>query len=283
MQQVKTISMLQSILAPCRTRGESIAFVPTMGNLHDGHLALVKRARELAAVVVVSLFVNPLQFGEGDDFTDYPRTLGEDCARLEGLVDIVFTPAVTEICGRPIELSTRVEVSGVSDILCGACRPGHFVGVATVVAKLFNIVRPNISVFGEKDFQQLFILRAMVNDLAFPIVIEGVPTVRESDGLAMSSRNQYLSVSERKLAPKLFQMLLEVKNSFLQQGASIATLEEEAKLKLKHYGFEPDYVSIRNADDLTIDVTVDDHCVILAAAYLGKARLIDNVSWGPNR
>lgn len=279
MQQVKTRQVLQDVLAQWRARGESVVFVPTMGNLHDGHLALVKRARELAAVVVVSLFVNPLQFDEGDDFTDYPRTLEQDCACLEGLVDVIFTPAVAEVYGCSIELSTRVEVPGVSDILCGVYRPGHFVGVATVVAKLFNIVRPDVAVFGEKDFQQLFILRAMVNDLAFPIVIEGVPTVRELDGLAMSSRNQYLSASERKLAPKLYETLLTVKNAFLQKSVSITELEEQAKLKLKHYGFEPDYISIRNADDLTIDVTVDNHCVVLAAAYLGKARLIDNVSW----
>ncbi len=283
MQQVKTIQNLQSILAPWRARGESIVFVPTMGNLHDGHLALVERARELATVVVVSLFVNPLQFGEGDDFTDYPRTLEQDCARLAGLVDVIFTPTVAEVYGRPIELATRVEVPGVSDILCGAHRSGHFVGVTTVVAKLFNMVRPDVAVFGEKDFQQLFILRAMVNDLAFPVVIEGVPTVREIDGLAMSSRNQYLSVSERKLAPKLYQTLLEVRDAFLQQRVPVTELEQQARLKLKHYGFDPDYVSIRNTDDLTIDVTVNSPCVVLAAASLGKARLIDNVSWEPNK
>ncbi|VAW84711.1 Pantoate--beta-alanine ligase [hydrothermal vent metagenome] len=280
MQQVQTTQALQNALAPWRACGETIVFVPTMGNLHDGHLALVKRARELATVVVVSLFVNPLQFCEGDDFTDYPRTLEQDCARLKGLVDVIFTPAVTEVYGSPIELSTRVEVPGVSDILCGAYRPGHFVGVATVVAKLFNMVRPDVAVFGEKDFQQLFILRAMVEDLAFPVVIEGVPTVRELDGLAMSSRNQYLSASERKLAPKLYQTLLEVRDAFFQQSRPIAELEQKAKLKLKHYGFEPDYVSIRNANDLTINVTVDGPGVILAAAYLGGARLIDNISWG---
>jgi len=278
-QQVQTTQALQNSLAPWRARGETVVFVPTMGNLHDGHLALVARARELATVVVVSLFVNPLQFGEGDDFTDYPRTLEQDCARLKGLVDVIFTPAVTEVYSRSIELSTRVEVPGVSDILCGAYRPGHFAGVATVVAKLFNMVRPDVAVFGEKDFQQLFILRAMVNDLAFPVVIEGVSTVRELDGLAMSSRNQYLSASERKLAPKFYQTLLEVKEAFFLQSLPIAELEREARLKLKHYGFEPDYVSIRNANDLTTNVTVNSHGVVLAAAYLGKTRLIDNFSW----
>lgn len=277
MQQVQTVPALQNALAPWRARGKAVVFVPTMGNLHQGHLALLRRARELGAMVVVSLFVNPLQFGEEDDFADYPRTLQQDYALLEGLAEVVFTPAVTDIYSRSIDISTRVEVPGISDILCGASRPDHFVGVTTVVAKLFNIVKPDIAVFGEKDFQQLFILRTMVADLAFPIVLEGVATVREPDGLAMSSRNQYLSARERRLAPKLYQTLLEVKERYLQRSTTRIELEQQAEFKLKQYGFVPDYISIRNASDLTTDLTVDSPCVILAAAHLGKARLIDNI------
>jgi len=279
MQHAQTVHALNEVLTTWRAHGDAIVFVPTMGNLHEGHIALVKRARELGAGVVVSIFVNPMQFGVGDDYAEYPRTLEQDCAQLEGLAEVVFTPSVTEVYGRGLENSTRVEVPEVSDILCGAFRPGHFAGVTTVVAKLFNMVRPNVAVFGEKDFQQLFILRRMVEDLAFPILIEGLPTVREVDGLAMSSRNQYLSASERRQAPQLYQTLLELKEGFSQQRASVAELEKEAEHKLKQYGFEPDYVSVRNGGDLSANITAGCQCVVLAAAYLGKARLIDNMSW----
>ncbi len=199
---VQEAAALERALAPWREAG--IAFVPTMGNLHDGHLALVARARELAPRVVVSIFVNPLQFGPQEDYAAYPRTLEEDRARLaEAGVDLLFAPTVEVMYPRPLTEVTRVHVPGLSQILCGAARPGHFDGVATVVARLFNLVRPRHAVFGEKDYQQLMIIRRMVADLAFPIEIHGVPTVREPDGLAMSSRNRYLSPSERARAPRL--------------------------------------------------------------------------------
>jgi pantoate--beta-alanine ligase len=261
-----------------RSDGERIALVPTMGNLHPGHLTLVRRARELADRVIVTIFVNPMQFGEGEDFESYPRTLEQDAAALsaEG-TDLLFSPSVTEVYSGPQQQQTRVEVPGISDILCGASRPGHFVGVATVVCKLFNMVQPDLALFGDKDYQQLLVIRQMVQDLCIPIEIVGVPTVRDGDGLALSSRNGYLTVEERRQAPQLRRIMLETASSIESGNRDYAKLEAEAKLELEKAGFSPDYYTIRSAEDLSEPEHVNSGLVVLAAAYLGKARLIDNL------
>ncbi len=261
-----------------RMQGERIALVATMGNLHHGHLTLVHRAREVADRVVVTIFVNPLQFGEGEDFSSYPRTMQQDSDLLvEAGVDMLFAPSVEEVYTRPQPLQTKVEVPGVSDILCGASRPGHFVGVATVVCKLFNMVQPDIALFGEKDFQQLLVIRHMVADLSIPVEVIGVPTVREADGLAMSSRNGYLTQQERKQAPELYRVMQSTAERVGSGERDYAKLESEAKQELEKAGFRPDYYTIRRSDDLTEPSGNESGLVILAAAYLGKARLIDNL------
>ncbi len=264
--------------ALARVRGtERIAFVPTMGNLHEGHLALVRRARELANQVVVSIFVNPLQFGQGEDFDGYPRTLEADTRLLaaEG-VDSLFTPSVTAMYPKPQAQQTRVEVPGLSDILCGASRPGHFAGVATVVCKLFNLVRPDVALFGQKDYQQLLVIRRMVDDLAMPLEIVGVPTVREADGLAMSSRNGYLTEAERARAPALYRVLLDTAAQ-LKASGDVFELERAACSAIDAAGLRTDYLAIRRQQDLQPSQPGDRALVILAAAWLGQARLIDNL------
>jgi len=261
-----------------RRDGMTLALVPTMGNLHRGHLELVRRAKALADRVVVSIFVNPLQFGQGEDFDSYPRTLERDLAQLdEEGVHLVFIPEVKILYPRPAGEQTRVEVPGLSDILCGASRPGHFVGVATVVCKLFNLVQPDVAVFGEKDFQQLMVLRRMVEDLSMPVQVVGEPTVREPDGLAMSSRNGYLSEGERRQAPALIQALRQTAAALEAGREDVAALEQEAAESIAGAGLRPDYVSIRRADDLAPPSAQDRDLVVLAAAYLGPARLIDNL------
>ncbi len=261
-----------------RESGDTVAFVPTMGNLHDGHLTLLTRASEIADRVVVSIFVNPLQFGPFEDYDQYPRTPEDDERMLESMgVDLLFAPRVDEIYPLGREQATRVEVPGISDILCGMQRPGHFVGVATVVAKLFNIVQPDFAVFGEKDFQQLVVIRRMTTDLCMPVDIVGAPTHREDDGLAMSSRNQYLTSEERAAAPAMFQVLNQVARDIRDGNNDYQALCERAMLRLAGEGFRPHYVEVRNASDLGRPEGDVGEIVVLGAAQLGRARLIDNV------
>ncbi len=272
---VRDCEALDAALAPWRSDG--IAFVPTMGNLHDGHLALVARARELAPRVVVSIYVNPLQFGPQEDFAAYPRTLEEDRARLAEVgADLVFAPWDEVMYPRPLSETTRVRVPGLSEILCGAHRPGHFDGVATVVARLFNLVRPDHAVFGEKDYQQLLVIRRMVADLAIPVRIHGASTVREPDGLAMSSRNQYLSPEERARAPALYRALRAAAEALARGSEDYGRLEAQGRAALEATGFRVDYFTVRDADDLGPPSSGRPR-VVLAAARLGRARLIDNL------
>jgi pantoate--beta-alanine ligase len=277
MQIVKTISALQATLKIWRQAGDSIAFVPTMGNLHNGHLQLVQAAKTRANRVVVSIFVNPTQFGAGEDFASYPRTETEDQQKLQEIAtDLLFLPPVTEIYHPHAQ--TVVVVNGVSERYCGASRPGHFTGVATVVCKLLNMVQPDIAVFGEKDFQQLAVIRAMVRDLNMPVAIRSVATVREASGLAMSSRNNYLTTAEKATAAVLYQALCAAREALLQGGLAVAEVEAEALHRLRQAGFLPDYFSVCRSADLQPASHDDSELVILAAAKLGKTRLIDNVS-----
>jgi len=271
------IGPLRETVAAWRRAGQRLGFVPTMGNLHAGHLALVEEVRRQAERVVVSIFVNPLQFGPQEDFAAYPRTLERDLSLLAAAgTDLLFAPTVAAVYPRGQEEQTRVEVPGISDILCGASRPGHFVGVATVVCKLFNMVQPDLAIFGEKDFQQLLVIRLMTQDLCLPVEIQGLATVREADGLAMSSRNGYLTVEERARAPALYQTLIRG-GERLAAGQPSAAVERQASQELADAGFEPDYVSVRRAADLGLPGAGDRELVVLAAARLGRARLIDNL------
>jgi pantoate--beta-alanine ligase len=275
---VGTLGELRAVRATWAAAGEAVAFVPTMGNLHAGHLELVRRARSLAARAVVSIFVNPLQFGAAEDLASYPRTPARDTERLAATgADLLFAPTVEAMYPRPAAEQTRVEVPGLSDILCGASRPGHFVGVATVVCKLFNMVQPQVALFGEKDFQQLAVIRRMVEDLCLPVEIVGVPTVREPDGLAMSSRNGYLTAEERARAPALHRALRAAGEALAGGRADPGAAAREAAAAIDAAGLRTDYVSVRRATDLAPPGEADTDLVILAAAYLGRARLIDNL------
>ena len=274
---VRTIAALHQATVPWRAAGERIAFVPTMGNLHAGHLALVREAARVAERVVVSIFVNPLQFDRQDDFQAYPRTLAEDREALaQEAVDLLFLPEVEEMYPRGMEACTRVEVPGLSEVLCGAFRPGHFVGVATVVTKLLNAVRPDVALFGEKDFQQLLVVRRLVEDLNLPVEVRGVPTVREPDGLALSSRNRYLSPEERARAPALYRALLAARERLLA-GEPPGAVEAAGMRELEAAGLRPEYFSVRRREDLEEPGPADGQLVVLAAAWLGRARLIDNL------
>ena len=257
---------------------DSVGLVPTMGNLHEGHLALVRKAREACANVVATIFVNPTQFAPNEDFASYPRTFEEDVAQLEQAgVDVLFAPDTDEMYPRGREGLTRVSVPALADTLCGAARPGHFDGVATVVAKLLHLAAPHQAFFGEKDWQQLAIIRAMVRDLDMATQIVGVPTVRASDGLALSSRNQYLTPEERAVAPLIHRKLGDVREAIDGGEGDFAMLEAQASRDLATAGFKVDYVAVRDAERL---VTPDEHTQalrIFAAARLGRARLIDNV------
>ena len=276
MQKVTSIESLRKIIKQWRQQGQSIAFVPTMGNLHAGHIKLVTEAGKKADKVVVSIFVNPTQFGEGEDFESYPRTESEDARKLQvACTDLLFLPAVAEMY--PDNASTVVSVAGVSVNHCGASRPGHFDGVATVVSKLFNMVQPDFACFGEKDFQQLSIIRRMVRDLNIPLEIVAVATEREDDGLAMSSRNGYLTAQQRLIAPMLYQSLCRARASMLQGVLNISDIEQQQRMFLKETGFDVDYFSICRSDDLQPASNNDRKLVILAAAKLGKPRLIDNI------
>ena len=277
MQIVHGVSELRDQVQRWRLAGERIALVPTMGNLHAGHLQLVEQAHARAKRAVVSLFVNPLQFGPGEDYQSYPRTLEADQARLQAVrADLLFAPAVEEMYARGRDQITRVDVPGLSAILDGEFRPGHFSGVATVVLKLLNIVQPDVALFGEKDYQQLLIVRRLVADLSLPVEIVGVPIVREADGLAMSSRNQYLTPAERQQAPLLFRTLGETAAALRNGRRDFSRLEAEAVQKLSP-PLRPDYVSIRAAHTLAAADANTRDFVVLAAAWLGKARLIDNI------
>lgn len=276
MRKVILASELRKAIADWRLAGKRLAFVPTMGNLHAGHLQLVSEARKQADHVVVSIFVNPTQFGAGEDFETYPRTERKDQEKLEAAgADLLFLPSVSEMYAS--DAKTIVSVAGLSELHCGASRPGHFNGVATVVCKLFNLVQPDIALFGLKDFQQLAVIRTMVRDLNFPVEIVGVDTVREPSGLAMSSRNGYLSSEEIKAAPKLYESLCVARDAVLAGKQPYADIEIRAILSLQEVGFQPDYFSICRSSDLKKAEAGDKDLVILVAAKLGSTRLIDNV------
>lgn len=261
-----------------RRAGERIAFVPTMGNLHAGHGSLVEEARRRAQRVVVSVFVNPLQFGPNEDYASYPRTPGEDQRLLESLnVDLLFMPEVPDMYPHGQATTARVQVPELDSILCGAFRPGHFTGVATIVAKLLNLVQPDIAIFGEKDFQQLMIIRRATDDLCLPIEIVGVQTTRERDGLAMSSRNRYLSAEDRAVAPRIFSELDRTRQQIESGSRNFEALERAGFEALKEAGFKVDYFSIRDAANLAAPSPQSREVVILTAARIGRARLIDNV------
>ncbi len=281
MQTVHTINELRTQVSAWKQAGERVALVPTMGNLHPGHIHLVERAREWASRIVASIFVNPMQFGPNEDFAAYPRTLPEDSRQLAAAgLDLLFAPGVAEVYPRPLEAMTQVIVPGLPAVLCGASRPTHFIGVTTVVTKLFNMVQPDVALFGEKDWQQLVIIRRMAADLDTPIEIIGIPTVREADGLAMSSRNGYLTAEQRAIAPTLYAVLRTTAERWRVGERDYAALEEEAKARLTASGFQPDYLEIRRADDLQRPASDDAarSLRIFAAAWLGRARLIDNLA-----
>lgn len=279
---MRTIQKIDEIHAQIRTwrnTDKQIAFIPTMGNLHDGHLSLIKQAQQRADHVVVSIFVNPMQFGKGEDFENYPHTPQDDNKKLfEAGVDLLFIPTTSDLYPQGIEASTRVEVPGYSDILCGAHRPNHFTGVSTIVTKFFNIIQPDIALFGEKDYQQLLIIRRVTEDLCFPVTILSGPTIREPDGLAISSRNNYLSSIERQSAPVLYKILKQIKKALQSGNHNYTALEKSALSMLEKENFTPDYFSIRRADNLAPAQPEDNNLIILAAAKLGKTRLIDNMS-----
>ncbi|EHK2772005.1 pantoate--beta-alanine ligase [Vibrio vulnificus] len=277
MQTFAEISALREQIKTFKREGRRIAFVPTMGNLHEGHLTLVRKAREHADIVVVSIFVNPMQFDRADDLNNYPRTLEDDLSKLKGeAVELVFTPTPEMIYPEGLDKQTLVEVPGLSTMLEGASRPGHFRGVATVVTKLFNIVQPDVACFGEKDFQQLAIIRKMTTDLAMDIEIIGVPTVREMDGLAMSSRNGLLTIDERQRAPVLARTMRWISSAIRGGRDDFASIIEDASDQLRAAGLHPDEIFIRDARTLQAVNAESTQAVILMSAFLGKARLIDN-------
>jgi pantoate--beta-alanine ligase len=274
---IHTIAALRAEIGAYRGAGERIAFAPTMGNLHRGHLRLVERGRECAQRVVASVFVNPLQFGPGEDFGRYPRTLPEDQAKLAAAgCDLLFAPDAAEIYPRGQQQLCRVSLPQYSTMLEGEFRPGHFDGVTTVVNLLFNLVQPDVALFGEKDYQQLLVIRRMVADLHMPVEVVGVPTEREADGLAMSSRNQYLSSAERPAAAQLHATLSEIAEAIRSGRRDYKALCEEGLQRLIAHGFLPQYLVVRNAD-LDLPGAHESRLVILAAAQLGQTRLIDNL------
>ncbi|WP_394753997.1 pantoate--beta-alanine ligase [Crenothrix sp.] len=278
MQTVNTVVQLRAAIKKWRLAGESVAFVPTMGNLHAGHLKLVEAAKNYADRVVVSIFVNPTQFGVTEDFGSYPRTEAADQEKLASVnTDLVFLPSLEDMYAPGAR--TTVVVDGLSTVYCGASRPGHFVGVATVVCKLFNMVQPDVAVFGAKDFQQLIIIRTMVMDLNIPVDIIGVETAREESGLAMSSRNSYLSEPERVTAAKVYQVLCRARTSVLAGNQSLKEIEIDSMFFLHKSGFHPEYFNICRSSDLKKADADDRELVILTAAKLGKTRLIDNIQF----
>jgi pantoate--beta-alanine ligase len=278
METVTTISAVRERVRAWRAAGDRVVFVPTMGNLHPGHVSLIETARRHGERFVSSIFVNPMQFGPNEDFAHYPRTPREDEKMLAAAgCDLMFSPEVDEIYPHGPERATRVEVPGLSRILEGEFRPGHMEGVSTVVAKLFHIVDPDVAVFGEKDYQQLTVIRRMVVELCMRVEIVGAPTVRDADGLAMSSRNQYLTAGERKVAPVIYATLEAAAGRIRAGDADFASIERAGFQALEGAGLRPDYFSVRRAADLTSPDAATRALVVLAAARLGRARLIDNV------
>lgn len=277
MHHLQRIAELRQTVGAGRQAGQRIAVVPTMGNLHAGHIHLVEQARRYSDIVVCTIFVNPMQFGRNEDLGSYPRTLAADMDKLRAAgCDVLFAPPVDEIYPHGLDQHTVVSVPAVSARHCGASRPGHFDGVSTVVNKLFNLVQPHVALFGRKDYQQLMVIRKMVQDLCLPVELVGVPTQREPDGLALSSRNGYLSAEQRQIAPILYQTLQQAREQLLQ-GTPFAAVEEAARKRLQQAGFQPDYVNISHADTLEPAQPDDNALVILAAAWIGTTRLIDNL------
>ncbi len=280
MKTVTTITELRAAVSEARTAGKKVGFVPTMGNLHQGHLNLLIKAREISDFVVSSIFVNPLQFNNKDDLERYPRTLAEDQASLEAFgCDLLFAPAEAEVYPNGRESQTFVEVPEISDMYCGASRPGHFRGVSTIVNKLFNLVQPDLAVFGRKDFQQLHVIRRMVDDLSMPVEIIGVETARADSGLALSSRNGYLTTEELAAAPTLYAQLCNMRDQIQAGSKEFAVMIVKANEALEAAGFKRDYIHIVNRNTLQPAADGDSELVILAAAYLGHARLIDNLEF----
>lgn len=274
---IETLPLLRQQIRRLRMEGKRVALVPTMGNLHDGHMKLVDEAKARADVVVVSIFVNPMQFDRPEDLARYPRTLQEDCEKLnKRKVDLVFAPSVKEIYLNGTETHTYVDVPGLSTMLEGASRPGHFRGVSTIVSKLFNLVQPDIACFGEKDFQQLALIRKMVADMGFDIEIVGVPIMRAKDGLALSSRNGYLTAEQRKIAPGLYKVLSSIADKLQAGERDLDEIITIAGQELNEKGFRADDIQIRDADTLLEVSETSKRAVILVAAWLGDARLIDN-------
>ena len=274
---IETLPLLRQQIRRLRMEGKRVALVPTMGNLHDGHMKLVDEAKARADVVVVSIFVNPMQFDRPEDLARYPRTLQEDCEKLnKRKVDLVFAPSVKEIFPNGTETHTYVDVPGLSTMLEGASRPGHFRGVSTIVSKLFNLVQPDIACFGEKDFQQLALIRKMVADMGFDIEIIGVPIMRAKDGLALSSRNGYLTAEQRKIAPALYKVLSSIADKLQAGERDLDEIIAIAGQELNEKGFRADDIQIRDADTLLEVSENSKRAVILVAAWLGDARLIDN-------
>jgi pantoate--beta-alanine ligase len=271
MQIISNVSELRERLG----KEASVAFVPTMGNLHEGHLDLVRRAREHGSCVVVSIFVNPLQFGPNEDFEKYPRTLEADCGKLQGLADVVFAPTAAEMYPQP--QTFFVELPPIADELCGAFRPSHFRGVAAVVLKLFSLVQPHVAIFGKKDYQQLNILRQMATQFNLPVTLIGAEIVRAADGLALSSRNQYLAGAERTAAPLLYHTLQDLAAQLQAGERNWERIEQQAMQSLTHHGWKPEYVAVRVQATLSIPAAGECNLVILAAARLGATRLIDNL------
>ncbi len=278
---MKTIHHLQELRAEVRSMraaGESVGLVPTMGNLHVGHLSLVEQLKGRADRIIATIFVNPMQFVEGEDFDTYPRTLEADALKLsEAGVDVLFAPQVDEMFSNDMAHESRVEVPALDNILCGEFRPGHFTGVATIVTKLFNMVQPDMAIFGEKDYQQLLVIRRMVADLCIPVEVLSAVTMRESDGLAMSSRNGYLDPEQREKATLIYQSLQQAAE-LLKQGLDYAQIEAMGRKRLNDAGYETQYFSIRRSKDLAIPCDADKDLVIIVAAKLGGTRLIDNVA-----
>lgn len=275
MKTETTIQGLTASLAPARNTKKMIGFVPTMGNLHEGHLTLVRAAKKICDIVVVSIFVNPIQFGAGEDFDSYPRTLEQDSRLLADVgCDIIFAPSVEQMYGSQPRL-TNISVGQITDDLCGKSRPGHFDGVAVVVTKLFNIVRPDYAFFGQKDYQQLAVIRQFVQDLNIPLEVIGVPIVRAEDGLALSSRNGYLSAEQREIAPTIYRLLKQAEQS-LQEGKALSEVLANISAQLTQAGFVVDYVEARQPNLQPVE-QFDRNLVLFVAAKLGSTRLIDNL------
>ncbi len=275
MKTETTIQGLTASLSPARAAKKMIGFVPTMGNLHEGHLTLVREAKKICDVVVVSIFVNPIQFGAGEDFDSYPRTLEQDSRLLVDVgCDIIFAPSVEQMYGSQPRL-TNISVGQITDDLCGKSRPGHFDGVAVVVTKLFNIVQPDYAFFGQKDYQQLAVIRQLVQDLNIPLEVIGVPIVRAQDGLALSSRNGYLTEEQRATAPKIYQLLKQAEQD-LHEGKALSAVLATISDQLTQAGFVVDYVEARQPNLQPIE-QFTQNLVLFVAAKLGSTRLIDNL------